>query len=535
MPILARRLASVMCALLLPACNGGSSDDTGTTGTPGTSNGPAITSTTGDEPTSTSNPTTTPDPTTTTPGGTDTTNDLPTDPSTDPSTDPTAPDTTDTTDTDAPGPGCPLVAGPGVSELALDPELFGDGDDPAGSPVCTIKNPERGFHGYTDLRDLTGDDLDDVASDGWTVIYGQVLIPEYRDDPLDDLVLGQVDDAFDLVRAHGMKVVPRFHYSDGIGDPDASLDRILGHIDQLAPLLQKHADVILTLHAGFIGAYGEWHSSENGLDAPGPRKQIMDALLAALPEDRTISVRRPSFKSDAYGGPLTDATAYDGSALARIGHINDCFLASDDDEGTYQEPGEKDYAIADSKYVPVGGETCGVNPPRSECPAALDELALHHWTHLNSAYHPGVLSGWQDDGCFDEIACRLGYRLALTALRFADAASPGGAIPVALDLHNDGFSAPTNPRELVLVFDGPTRFEVPTGFDLRRAFPGETTNLCIDAAVPQDAPPGAYRIGVRLPDAADTLADDERQAIRLAQDVEWSAGINWFDATVDVQ
>jgi hypothetical protein len=527
MPIPARRLASVMCALLLPACNGGQSDDTGTTGTPNTSSGPAISSTTGDDPTSTSTSTTAP--TTTLPDATDTTSDPPTDPS----TTTTTPTTTSTTDTDAPG--CPLDAGPGVTELALTPALFGGGDDPADAPVCAIKNPERGFHGYTDLRDLTDDDLDDVAADGWTVIYGQVLIPEYRDDPLDALVLDQVDDAFNRVRAHGMKVVPRFHYSDGIGDPDATLDRILGHIDQLAPLLQAHADVILTLHAGFIGAYGEWHSSENGLDAPGPRKQIMDALLAALPNDRTISVRRPSFKSDAYAGPLTDATAFDGSALARVGHVNDCFLASDDDEGTYQEPGEKDYAIADSNYVPVGGETCGVNPPRSECPAALDELALHHWTHLNSAYHPDVLSGWRDDGCFDEIACRLGYRLALTALRFADAASPGGAVPVALDLYNDGFAAPTNPRPLRLVFDGPTRFEAPAEFDLRAALPGETVKLCVDAAVPQDAPPGAYRLGVRMPDAADTLEGDERQAIRLAQDIEWSGGVNWFDATVEIQ
>jgi hypothetical protein len=332
-------------------------------------------------------------------------------------------------------------------------------------------------------------------------------------------------------------VVPRFHYSDDIAEPDAKLDRILAHIEQLQPLLQEHADVILTLHAGFIGAYGEWHSSQNGLDMPGPRKQILDALLAALPASRTIGVRRPSFKQDAYGGPLTADTAYDGSALARITHINDCFLASDDDEGTYQEPGEKDYMIADAPFGVVGGETCKVNPPRSECPAALAELALLHWTHLNSAYHPDVLASWQDDGCYDEIACRLGYRLAVKQLRFVAAATVGERLPVSFDIYNDGFAAPANERPLELVLAGPTPLVGLANFDVRRLAAGETTTVCLDPILPEGLMPGQYRIGLMLPDGDTKLAKDPRYSIRLANDtgVEWEDGVNWFAAMVDVQ
>ncbi|HEY1174883.1 MAG TPA: DUF4832 domain-containing protein, partial [Phytomonospora sp.] len=230
-------------------------------------------------------------------------------------------------------------------------------------------------------------------------------------------------------------------------------------------------------------------------------------------------------------------TAHDGSDLARVGHINDCFLASDDDEGTYQKPGEKDYAIADSAFVPVGGETCAVNPPRSLCPAATAEMALHHWTHLNAGYHPDVLQGWQDDGCYAEIACRLGYRLAVLDLRWPATAAAGTDLPVSLDLFNDGWAAPTNPRPFVLVLDGPTRLEVPGEFDLRTVLAGESRSVCVDAALPADLPPGAYRIGLRLADPAPALADDPRQAIRLANDVgvEWDGGVNWFDASVTVR
>jgi hypothetical protein len=524
---------AVVGALVLAACNGGGAGDTGTETEVGTT-APAPTatntgSTAGPEPT-----TTTPDTTmSATTGSTG-----PSGPTTDgpgPTTTTMDPTTAGETDTGPSGLTCPLADGPGVMALALAPMLFAEGADPSGAEVCAIVNPDRGFHGYTDLRDLSAGDLEDNAAAGRSVIYGQVLIPEYRDAPLDDVVLDEVAAGFDLVREHGMKVVPRFHYSDDVGEPDAELSRILEHIEQLTPLLQAHADVILTLQAGFIGAYGEWHASTNGLDAPGPRKEILDALMAALPAERTVSVRRPSFKSDAYAGPVTADTAFDGSNLARLGHVNDCFLASDDDYGTYQEPGEKDYAVADSAFVPVGGETCGVNPPRSECPSALDELALLHWTHLNSAYHPDVLASWQDDGCYDEIACRLGYRLAVTQLRWTASAADG--VVVSLELINDGFAAPVNERPLRLVLDGPERVEVIADFDVRTALPGEPRTVCHDFGPPGEAPAGMYRIGVKLADPAPSLAEDPRQAIRLANDagVEWAEGINWFDAYVTVE
>jgi hypothetical protein len=451
------------------------------------------------------------------------------------STDATDADPTDESDTGTPGLACPLADDPGVESLALDGELFADGADPSASAVCAIVNPERGFHRFVDLRSLDAGTLDSTAAEGMSVVYGRVLLADYLDIPLDPGVLDEIAAGFDLVRAHGMKVVPRFHYSDAIDEPDADLDRILGHIDQLAPLLEQHADVIVTLQAGFIGAWGEWHSSQNGLDAPGPRKQILDALLAALPNTRTVSVRRPSFKQEAYGGPLVPADAHDGSPLARVGHVNDCFLASDDDFGTYPLPGEKDYAIADSAFVPVGGETCAVNPPRSECASALDELALHHWTHINAGYHPDVLASWEQDGCYAEVACRLGYRLALVDLRWAASGEAGGTLPVELELFNDGFAAPVNARPLVLVFDGPTRVEIETELDIRTVLAGESVAICVDAPLPGDLPTGTYRIGLRLADPL--LADDARQAIRLANDAgtEWAEGINWFDATFDVE
>ncbi len=461
------------------------------------------------------------------------------DPTTGTTTTTTSTGTTNPTggDTSSQDPQCPLL-GTNDGELrTFTPDLFLDGGDPSGTDACAMVNPERGFHGYVNLLTLDAGALEDAAADGLSLVYGQVLLPEYRDIPLDSPVLQKISDGFDLAREHGFKVVPRFHYSNAADEPDAELDRIRGHIQQLTPIFFEHADVILTLQAGFIGAWGEWHSSQFNLDAPGPRKKILDALLAALPATRTVTVRRPLFKHDAYGGPLTAENAFDGSALARVGHVNDCFLASDDDEGTYQLPGEKDYAVADSLFVPVGGETCAVNPPRSECASAISEMLLHHWTHLNLAYHPDVIAGWKDEGCFEHIACRLGYRMAVRELRWLAKTTPGGAVPISLQVVNDGFAAPVNARPMIFVLDGPARVEVTAeATDLRRWLPGEDHTVCVDVALPADAAAGAYRIGVRFPDAAKTLAKDPRQALRLVGGT-WDAaeGINWFDAMVTVE
>ena len=83
----------------------------------------------------------------------------------------------------------------------------------------------------------------------------------------------------------------------------------------------------------------------------------------------------------------------DGSSLlARTGHHNDCFLASSTDYGTYLDKTiEYPYLIIDTRYTAMGGETCNYNPPRSNCPTALEELKMFSWTYLNSEYEPNVL------------------------------------------------------------------------------------------------------------------------------------------------
>jgi hypothetical protein len=122
------------------------------------------------------------------------------------------------------------------------------------------------------------------------------------------------------------------------------------------------------------------------------RIEVLNALLAAVPADRSVQVRYPQMKQrTAYGinaptssAALTAAEAYSGTTKARIGLHNDCLLASAYDYGTYEDYGNssgfgmsdstnlKPYFAADSRFVPVGGETCDDSSydPTNNCASA---------------------------------------------------------------------------------------------------------------------------------------------------------------------
>jgi len=431
------------------------------------------------------------------------------------------------------------AGGDGDADADGDGDADADGDadwiDPPTRTVAlaptdeVFPNPERGFYRTTSLVD--GGPLDWVRDEGSTLVHSYVRLDDYRERDLDGALINAVLGGFTRARDAGVKIVLRFAYNFGPypdSEPDASKDWVLTHIDQLEPLLVSGADVIAFQQAGFIGAWGEWHTSTNGLlDDPQDKFDILEALLAALPEERAVQIRYPPYKQEGYGGPLGPEDAWSGTPAARIGHHNDCFLASDEDWGTYPA-GEieewKDFVAAETLWVPMGGETCNPNPPRSDCASALAEMERLHWTYVNDEYHPEVVAGWTDQGCREEMERRLGYRLVALDVDAPEAARPGGTLPFVVRLQNEGFAPPANPRAVWVVLDGP-RFltAVLADPDARAWLPGEEATIRTRLQLPADLPEGEYTIGLWLPDAAEALRDDPRFAIRLANDASWDA------------
>ena len=225
-----------------------------------------------------------------------------------------------------------------------------------------IRNPERGF--YTELtsesgrRPLTPEELSVCKAKGQTLILRMYYLSSFRSLPLSDVELNIVKSDFKVVRAAGMKCIPRFAYSHNIGQQDAPLNIVMGHIAQLKPIIRANADVIAAMQAGFIGAWGEMHSSTNGLDSVTNMRKILFEILKMLPPERMVQVRTPNYKREIFNrqAPIAKSEAFNESMFSRVGHHNDCFLANWNDYGTYSDTTEETAFLSEEcRYVPMGG------------------------------------------------------------------------------------------------------------------------------------------------------------------------------------
>ena len=413
---------------------------------------------------------------------------------------------------------------------------------------ANFANPERGWSRYlaTDFAQLDDGNVAYAVNSGITVGSANVRLDNYRDRALPDTLLAQIQAAFDKVRAGGLKVRLRFVYNYPSGtvltsDQDAPLAIVQQHIAQLAPVIAKNADVIAVWQAGFIGLWGEGHTSSNKLDTAENKIKVRDALLNALPKDRILEWRYPG---DLLAwSPTAPATqdAFNNSLAARIGVHNDCFMSSDDDVGTYNwvpsvAAKEREYTKAVSANTPFGGETCNasVSQARTRCSAILTEGRDYHLNYLDRDYYTGFHDQWKAQGCFEEVERSMGYRFVVTDAEAPVSGSAGADSSFAVTVKNVGWSRVFNPRPLQLTLRNQTtgaELRAVATLDLRSLLPGvSASTFGFIVKVPADAAKGKYDIYLSSPDGSASLANDARYAIRFANADDGSKGQQWSPA-----
>jgi len=300
-------------------------------------------------------------------------------------------------------------------------------------------------------------------------------------------------------------------------------------------------DVIFVAKTGFIGPWGEMHSSTNNLTETGTMRDILFGMLDAFPEERIVMVRTPMQKLAVFeNAVLSPEQAHDGSRIARTGFFNDCFLASSSDFGTYESEKTRaqwlDYVGGESMYIVFGGETCSPSDYAS-CENTIYEMEKLYMTWLNRGWHPDVLKSWTDKGCMPEVKKRLGYRFVLRETEVFKDNHPEGIFGVSFTLDNTGFAAPVNPRlvEIVLRNNETGReFSHAVDTDPRFWFPGESVRIDRRIVLPSDMAAGEYTLLLRLPDPCENLYGDPRYCIRLANTGVWeeATGSNVLAADV---
>lgn len=398
----------------------------------------------------------------------------------------------------------------------------------------SFPNPERGFdhgrnwHSASDAP-LTMSFLNLQRLQGRTVLYTGYYLTDFMESDISQDFLNLIDANMQVLRTGGVKCVLRFAYKTDMyetGHPwDASPEWVHRHIEQLKPVLQRNSDVILCMQAGFIGVWGEWAYTDGFERSPktkedfATRRDVMLALLDALPKNRTIAVRTGRYKMnmflDSYADSVTLETAYNESDLSRICAHNDCFGADATDMGTFTTAAEREFWKKESRYLLMGGETCQISY-HCTCKRTLEDCKAYHWTYTSG---PSSISDrWKDDGCYDEIEKRLGYRITLTDIHHTPTAAPGQDYRVVLELRNTGFAAPMNPRAVELVFvdgKGNKMVHALDDVDPRYWFAGNKVTIDRTIKIPEDAE-GDCVICLNLPDPEVALRNNPLFSIRLA-------------------
>jgi len=423
------------------------------------------------------------------------------------------------------------------------------------STSAPITNPERGWYDQfsshsggsslgTVYKSLKASELrSNREDDGITLILRLFYLHEFLEQTsVSEAYLEKMQADFDSVRSAGIKCIVRFAYSASQSAAvwDATPDKVFSHITSLRDVLSNNSDVIAAVQAGFIGAWGEWYYSKNFAgngyvpDATDQQNRItlFESLLNILPENIVVEGRTPAIMKNVAKtvDPIGAEEAYDGSFKSRIGHHNDCFVASSTDYGTYTKlESDLAYLHETTKYTITGGETCDASNTYSDCPNSVSRLALLHWTYMNRQYNQKVYDKWKAQSCYQEIDIALGYRLRLVKATIPNAVNPGSLMNLSFHFSNDGYAAPTQlkPIQVVLThtITGIRTFLNYSGTndDIRFWLPGEILSEG-SVMIPGDLPDGNYGLGIRIPDKSGLLAESPAYSIQLANAGIWDNG-----------
>jgi hypothetical protein len=426
--------------------------------------------------------------------------------------------------------------------------------------------------GFMDTRN------DDFQSWGDSVTLTQLYIylTSFWDvDTISQAGLEHIQQLFDGLREHKVKAILRFAYSrdngyigNGHSGANPDYDRMMKHIDQLKPLIEKNFDVISFIEAGFMGTWGEWTPSYGGEQ----NSNVVKALFSAIPRGYGIVVRYPGTKD----GLKSAFSEWDFNS--RIGLANDYFTAG------LKNCGSSDICLGSDEYWKVADGSFTVfmrgEVPYNEGPPwgfdifmgmdrMLRYLKDHHYTTMditqnfkdNITYwktlkvYPELLKKYNvffDDSYFEDengatvarsfyqfTRDHLGYRLNL--LPASTVAIANDTLTYDLKITNTGFATVLNPRPVYLALIDEAgkivKEERLSAVNPRAWQPwakGDsavllTHDISGNLPLPAALPNGLYKVGLWMPDSFPSLQYNPAYCIKLATDNQ--AATHWTDAS----
>lgn len=394
-----------------------------------------------------------------------------------------------------------------------------------------FKNPERGFHNYTTLATTLDEHKADVTAGSTLALLVLNDLGPFMNSAISSAYLDKLKNKFTQGRSAKLKfiIIPSYHVNANFNS-DPSINTIKNHIAQLAPVFNANKDVIYAIHAGFIGAWGEWYYTQHSFSA---KSEIFMELLNKTDPKIKVSIRTPAYKIGFFDMTAPGVANINAAQAKRVGHFNDCFLADSSDMGTgdgFSLAGDwRDFIGGEAKSVPVtvGGETCQVST-YSVCSNALSQMARQGFSYINIDYNPDVIQQWKTGGCFNTINRKLGYRFAVKSVTIPTAVKFNAKASFNFSIENSGYAPLIHQRPVKLVLynaNGAYTFNLNKNPTMWK--PGlNSFTANIDLATVSMVP-GNYNVALFLPDASSSLANNPSYAVQFANVGTWNATKGW--------
>lgn len=395
-----------------------------------------------------------------------------------------------------------------------------------------IKNPERGFHNYTTLTTTLAEHQADVAAGSTLALLVLNDLGPFKTGPISAAYLDKLKTKFGHARTAKLKfiIIPSYHaVADFNSDP--AMNIIKNHITQLAAVFNANKDVIYAIHAGFVGAWGEWYYTQYNIAQRG--EIFMDILNKTDPKIK-VSIRTPGYKVNIFDMTAPGVAQINPTQAKRVGHFNDCFLADATDMGTGSDfplAGDwRDFIGAEAKNIPVtvGGEACQVST-FTACANATQQMAKQGWSYINLDYNLDVIQQWKNGGCYNTISQKLGYRLAVKSATYPATVKKTATMQLKFSIQNTGYAPMIHQRPFkVVLFNGTATHIFNTTQNPITWKPGTTTSMTLNINLASvTVTPGIYNLAIYMPDSSATLANMPAFAVQLANTGAWNATKGW--------
>ena len=370
-----------------------------------------------------------------------------------------------------------------------------------------------------------------------------VYLTQYIKKPLDRKAFVQLEDYLKLLKKNNLRALLRFTYEYDVSmkiGPTSS--RIFSHIEQLKQWFLENEDLVkqtvMVIQAGFLGAWGEWHSAKY----PHNGKTALLKICDMTPDYLTIQVRQQKFKDKIKNSDNYNRVGYHDDYLVGVYHKWSTPKSGVSSQSFKRFVEDSLYRLNDGEMpwgkdkVYKNGYIDGIEMLQGAKLRSLTTMSItHNYTEDNSLYNahrwqgeilsPAQLqklsipyfstyfSENEEKTVFDFLTDHLGYMLAVEKIELLDNS-------ISITIKNNGFALPFGFSEFSLfTHDGSNVREYrKDDFDFYALTAGQTAEFTFNANCKS-----VKAIGISLKKPIENFS-----SIRFANRCDFKDSINWF-------